>query len=177
MKKFDLKTFDLGQSVSTLANIGVLAGLILVAVQINQSTDIARAQLANDYYPADMQLELSMMGDSPVGSWTKAVYSPGEVTREDAAILDRYFNFGVVQVRRLQQMQQLGLAEDEVLAEQIDYLKWHLGNDAGRRWWAQYRAEEPDDEIVQRIDKALASNDYDQNRKFLDALLPPKPAD
>lgn len=176
MKKFDLKKFNLGQTVSTLANIGVLAGLILVALQISQNTDIARAQLANDYYLADMQLELAMMGESPVDSWTKAVYSPGEVTRMDAAILDRYFNFGVVQVRRLQQMQQLGLAEDEILSEQINYLKWHLGNDAGRRWWARYRTEELNDEIVQRIDKALEANDYDQNRKFLDVMLPPEKA-
>lgn len=168
-----MKKFDLGQSVSTLANVGVLAGLILVAVQISQSTDIARAQLENDYYLADMQLELSMMGDSPVDSWIKAVYSPDEITQRDAAVLDRYFNFGVVQVRRLRQMQQLGLAEDKVLAEQVNYLKWHLGNEVGRRWWAQYRAEDPDDEIVQIVDQALATNAFDQNREFLDALLPP----
>jgi hypothetical protein len=67
----DSGKFDLGRLVSTVANLGVLVGLLLVAVQISQSTDIARAQLANDYYLADMQLELSMMGESPVDAWTK----------------------------------------------------------------------------------------------------------
>ena len=172
MKKFDPGRFNLGQTVSTLANLGVLAGLILVAIQINQSTDIARAQLANDYYLADMQLELAMMGDSPVGTWTKAVYAPGEITHEEAAILDRYFNYGVVQVRRLQQMQRLGLADDGVLAEKISYLEWHLGNDIGRKWWAKYKATEPDDEVVRMIDKAMATNDFNQNREYIDALLP-----
>ncbi len=51
----DSGKFDLGRFVSTVANLGVLVGLLLVAVQISQSTDIARAQLANDYYLADMQ--------------------------------------------------------------------------------------------------------------------------
>lgn len=172
MKKFHFKNVNLGQSISTLANVGVLAGLILVAVQISQGTDIARAQLENDYYLTDMQLELAMMGESPVDAWVKAVYSPDEITRTDAAVLDRYFNFGVVQIRRLQQMQKLGLAEDEVLQQQIDYLRWHLGNDVGRRWWAQFKAESPNDDIVQRIDKVLSTDDYVQNRTFIDGLLP-----
>jgi len=162
---------DLGRAVSVLANIGVLAGLLLVAIQISQSTDIARAQLENDYYLADMQLELAMMGDSPVESWLKAVYAPDEMTPRDAAVLDRYFNFGLVQVRRLRQMQQLGLAEDDVLAEQVNYLEWHLGNEVGRRWWAQYRRDDPDDEIVKLVDRALSTANYRQNREFLDGLL------
>jgi hypothetical protein len=50
------------------ANIGVIAGLILVAVQINQNTAITKAQMANDYYIADMALELAMMGENPAAS-------------------------------------------------------------------------------------------------------------
>jgi len=167
-----MKKIGLGQMFSLLANIGVLAGLLLVAIQISQNSEIARAQLENDYYLADMQLEIAMMGDDPLDSWIKAVYSPNEITRHDAAVLDRYFNFGLVQVRRLRQMQQLGLAEDEVLEQQVSYLEWHLGNEVGRRWWTHYRADDPDDEIVQLVDRALSSADYSQNRQFLDALLP-----
>jgi hypothetical protein len=43
------------------ANVGVIAGLILVAVQIGQNTQITKAQIVNDYYLADMNLELAMM--------------------------------------------------------------------------------------------------------------------
>jgi hypothetical protein len=50
------------------ANIGVIAGLILVAVQINQNTAITKAQMANLYYIADMALELAMMGENPAAS-------------------------------------------------------------------------------------------------------------
>ncbi|TAH46860.1 MAG: hypothetical protein E6Q99_08150 [Elusimicrobia bacterium] len=172
----DSGKFDLGRLVSTVANLGVLIGLLLVAVQISQSTDIARAQLANDYYLADMQLELSMMGESPVGSWKRAVHTPDDISQRDAAVLDRFFNYGLVQVRRLQQMQQLGLAESEVLDQQIRYLEWHLGNEVGRRWWAQYKVEEPEDEIVRMIDKVLSTTDYDQNRRYVEALMKSEPA-
>jgi hypothetical protein len=168
-----MKKIELGQAISILANIGILAGLILVAIQINQSTQIAKAQLENDYYLADMQLELAMMGDTPVAAWIKAVYAPDDITQSDAAVLDRYFNFGLVQIRRLRQMQQLGLADEQLLAQQVKYLEWHLGNEIGRRWWAQYSADDPNDEIVRLIDEALGTADYSQNREFLDVLLAP----
>ena len=62
------------------ANVGVIAGLVLVAVQINQNTEITKAQIANDYFLADMDLELAMMGDDPASSFVKAVYSPDQIT-------------------------------------------------------------------------------------------------
>ncbi len=153
------------------ANIGVLSGLILVALQINQNSEIAKAQLANDYYLADMQLERSMMGENPIQAWVKAVYSPNEMTPEDAAILDRYFNFGLVQLNRLRKLEELGLADEEMVRERVGYLRWHLGNEAGRKWWTtskRFYAEE----FANLIDEALAKDDFGSNRRLIDSMLP-----
>ena len=151
------------------ANIGVIAGLILVAVQINQNTQIAKAQITNDYYLADMELELAMMGDDPITSWTKAVYTPSDLTKEDAAVIDRYFNYGFVQIQRLQKMQELGLADDE-WENRLEYLSWHLGNEIGRRWWAYMKISAPND-FVQMVDEILAVRDHSGNRDLLDAMM------
>jgi hypothetical protein len=80
-----------------------------------------------------MNLELAMMGDDPAISWTKAVYAPDELNHIDAAILDRYFNFGMIQIDRLRKMHEMGMADDDWEAR-IGYLNWHLGNEVGRRW-------------------------------------------
>jgi hypothetical protein len=152
------------------ANVGVIAGLILVAVQINQNTEITKAQIANDYFLADMNLELAMMGDDPADSWVKAVYAPNEISRLDAVILDRYFNYGVVQIQRLQQMHELGLAPDD-WQERFNYLSWHLGNEVGRRWWNYSKVYWPED-IIQHVDSILESTDYSANQGLLDAILP-----
>ena len=152
------------------ANVGVIAGLILVAVQINQNTEITKAQIANDYFLADMNLELAMMGDDPAGSWVKAVYAPDEISQLDAVILDRYFNYGVVQIQRLQEMHELGLAPDD-WQERVDYLSWHLGNEVGRRWWNYSKQGWPED-MVQYIDSILERRNYSANQNLLDAILP-----
>ena len=153
------------------ANVGVIAGLVLVAVQINQNSEITRAQIANDYFLADMNLELKMMGEDPASSWVKAVYTPDEITEQDAVILDRYFNYGVVQILRLQEMNELGLAPDD-WEDRVDYLSWHLGNEVGRRWWAYSKSGWPEDK-AKHIDGLLESRNYSSNRNLLDAILPP----
>lgn len=152
------------------ANIGVIAGLVLVAVQINQNTEITKAQIANDYFLADMNLELAMMGEDPASSWVKAVYSPDEVTQYDAAILDRYFNYGVVQILRLQEMHELGLAPDD-WQKRVTYLSWHLGNEVGHRWWEYSKDNLPED-MIRHVDNRLDRTDYSENQDLLDAILP-----
>jgi hypothetical protein len=151
------------------SNIGVIAGLVLVAMQIKQNTEITKAQIANDYFLADMNLELAMMGDDPARSWTKAVYTPNEIDQYDAVVLDRYFNYGVVQIQRLQEMHELGLAPDD-WKERINYLGWHLGNEVGSRWWA-YSKEGWPEETMRQIDAALEKRNYGSNKEMLDALM------
>jgi hypothetical protein len=152
------------------ANVGVIAGLVLVAIQINQNTQITKAQIANDYFLADMELELAMMGEHPAHSWNKAVYAPNDLTTLDAVILDRYFNYGLVQIHRLQEMDDMGMAH-EGWEERVNYLRWHLGNEVGRRWWEQVKHDYSEDFRV-KVDEILAGSDYGSNREILDALMP-----
>ena len=160
---------DVNSWFGIIANLGVIAGLILVAVQIRQNTEITKAQVANDWFMADMQLELAMMGEDPARSWVKAVFSPEELDRYDAAVLDRYFNFGLVQIQRLERMHQLGMA-DEKWTERVSYLRWHLGNDVGRRWWSHFRREFSA-EFAAMIDRLLEAKGPSPNRAALAALL------
>jgi len=160
---------DVNSWLGIAANLGVVAGLILVAVQIRQNTNITRAQVANDWFLADMQLELAMMGENPAIVWTKALLSPDDLDHSDAAVLDRYFNFGLVQIQRLQRMHELGVA-DAQWVERVGYLRWHLGNEPGRRWWAHFRAGFPED-FAKMVDDILADADPRKNVAALDALL------
>ena len=155
---------------TTLVNLSVLAGIVLVAIQIQQNTDITKAQMANEYYLLDAQLELTMMGESPALSLEKAIYFPEELNQEDAVILDRYFNFGILQLQRIRKMIELGVADEELYQERARYLKWHLGNEAGRRWWNQYALGEPN-ELSRDIETVLAGSNFQINKEVLDAML------
>jgi hypothetical protein len=44
-----MKKIDLGQTVNTLANIGVIAGILLLVLELSQSREMMSAQLRADY--------------------------------------------------------------------------------------------------------------------------------
>ena len=94
----------------------------------------------------------------------------GELTHQEAAILDRYFNYGLVQIQRLHEMNELGLAH-EGWEDRINYLGWHLGNEVGRRWWSYSKSGFPEDFRI-RVDEILARRDHKNNRDLLNALMP-----
>jgi hypothetical protein len=152
------------------ANIGILLGLLLVAIQIRQGTDIAKAQIENDFYLADLQLELAMMGEQPQKSWIKAVYAPEEMTKEDAAVVDRYLNYNFIQLGRLERMRELGLSTD---ADRVGILEWHLGNEVARRWWAfNKKVDSYTSELKVKIDEVLErAPSKNPNRDLLNAML------
>jgi hypothetical protein len=160
---------EINSWLGLVANAGVVAGLVLVAIQIRQNTEITKAQVSNEWFMADMQLELAMMGENPAQSWTKAVFSPDDLDRHDAVILDRYFNYGLVQLQRLQRMHELGMADTQ-WTERIGYLRWHLGNEVGRRWWTHFkRGFTP--EFAAMVERILADGDSDPNKAALEAIL------
>jgi hypothetical protein len=152
-----------------MANLAVVAGLVLVAFQIRQNTETTRAQVVNDYFLADMNLELAMMGDNPGEALVKAIYTPESLTPGDAAVLDRYFNYGLVQLERLEQMREHGYGDSQ-WEDRVSYLRWHLGNEVGRRWWAYVRNSYPP-EFATKVDGII---DVDGNRRLLDALKGPE---
>jgi hypothetical protein len=43
-----MKKIDLGQTMSTVANIGVIAGIAFLAVELNQNRDLMRAQIRHE---------------------------------------------------------------------------------------------------------------------------------
>ena len=168
-----MKSEKVGRLLTLAGNIGVIAGLVLVAIQIHQNTEITRAQIANDYFLADMSLELAMMGEDPAVALAKAVYEPDVLTRPDAVVLDRYFNYGLVQLHRFQEMEELGMAPEN-WEKRVGYLRWHLGNEIGRRWWREVKDSYPED-FRQRVDEILESGQYASNRRMIDALLSEAP--
>ncbi|MFT7689143.1 MAG: hypothetical protein ACI9FB_004509 [Candidatus Azotimanducaceae bacterium] len=96
--------------------------------------------------------------------------------QEDAVILDRYFNFGFVQLNRIREMKELGVADEKFLEDRYEYVKWHLGNEAGRRWWAQQKPEGPNEDY-DLVNAILSTSDFQSNKRIIDPILmKPDPA-
>ena len=72
-----------------MGNLGLIVGLVLVAVQIKQNNDLAKAQLLSDGWLAGIQINLALIGENPAASMAKASTVPDQLTDEDLILLNR----------------------------------------------------------------------------------------
>jgi hypothetical protein len=72
-----------------LGNVGLVAGLILVAVQIKQNTDATKAQMISDGLAHYANLFLSIAGEDAASAWSNAIDTPDALSTEEIIVLDQ----------------------------------------------------------------------------------------
>ena len=75
-----MKSGKVNSWLSLGANIGVVVGLFLVAFQINQEAELAKAQLFSDHTDSRREWNQAMMGSDPMTVVAKSVERPHERT-------------------------------------------------------------------------------------------------
>ncbi len=73
--------------LQVLGNFGLIAGLGLVAIQIQQNTDITKAQMISEDRDLAVTLKLAQLGENPAKVVAKSIDSPDQLTTEDMVIL------------------------------------------------------------------------------------------
>lgn len=118
------------------ANIGVLVGIIFLAVEIRQNSDLARLQFAEDRITTLQQGELAVFGDSIATVWEKSVLDPGSLSLAETRMLDAYLVFQLTNATRILELEQSGLLQN---GETEQYLKSNLpfffDTEFAKAWW------------------------------------------
>ena len=73
------------------ANAGILAGLILVGIQIMQSNAIAAAQVFQSNVESTMSYELALVGENADVSMRRVLFEPELASRDDYYVADRIY--------------------------------------------------------------------------------------
>lgn len=65
-----------------VSNVAIVVGLIIVIVEINQSKQLAYAQLLTDGTISGLDRNVSLMGEDPRTTLAKAAFCPEELTED-----------------------------------------------------------------------------------------------
>jgi hypothetical protein len=150
--------FDrLNRWLSLAANLGLLAGLILVALQLNQTSELARAQLINEGNITASQVWAGLMGEKPAEAIAKSIESPSEMTFSEFMVVDAYLYTAMNIFYRNYELAGEGMFDATDWQQSIDSLgTWFLGNAFGRAWWEEEARHFFEPEFVAYIDQLLA---------------------
>jgi hypothetical protein len=126
----------LNRWLSLGANIGVLIGIIFLAVEIRQNSDLARLQFADDRLDTWQQGELVVLGDSIAAVWEKSVQDPETLTLAEARMLDAYLAFQLTNGLRVLELEQAGLLESGATERHLQReLPFFFDSEFAKAWW------------------------------------------
>jgi hypothetical protein len=121
---------------SFATNLAVLGGLMLVAYELNQNSELARTALINDGSGFENELWLGLFGNAPSDVIAKSVECPERMTYADFMVMDAYLFTGINIVYRNYEIAKEGLfSQSDWKSEVDDYVHWYLANPFGRIWW------------------------------------------
>ena len=145
-------------------NVGLLVGLVLIALQINQATYLVRSQLVSDQYSDRMSARVAMMGEHPADTFAKAVFEPEQLTDSELVVMDAWMDREISYWRRVKQLTDAGVYPPEIWQQHSTQVDYALASKFGRSWWTLSRDQylQNDAEFVLAIDvvvQALPEDD------------------
>ena len=158
------------QVLQVVSNVGVVAGLVLVAAQMNQTTEAIRLQNYQTATSEFIGLNLAAMGDTGYAAQTAALLRPSEMTEEQVQqywnYVDTVMNLALNQWSALQS----GQATESDWSESRRAVCFALNNPAARVIWDSYKGSGYPQRFIDEIDaefRGLSS----QNSEALQTMI------
>ncbi len=108
-----MKKIDLGQAFTVLANVGVIIGIVFLAIEIRHASDATRLQTIDSVTDGIFQLNDAIVRDPQVARvWIVGLYNPSALSDAEAVQFSMYLRMYINQVYRVGQHRDLGLLPD-----------------------------------------------------------------
>ena len=145
----------LNQWLLLISQLGILAGLLLVGLQIRQTAELTKAQLFSDITSSRIEMAGGYLGENPAPTLAKSLTEPKALTIEELYVMDAYLIRGLNEVRRAEVLKRLGLGIGISAAENVH--AFYFGNEFAQKWWAVFMEKHSEDEVLIGIDRLIRS--------------------
>jgi hypothetical protein len=148
------------------ANFGVLGGLVLVLLQMNQNEELLRVQVTNDFYESYIAAETTFSGENLPAIWQKSLEDPENLSIAEMRAMEAQTFSPLTRWINLYRLAEAGIFDGEFWRTQIELdVSYYLGSQYGRAWWEYYSEAFPASylpvELKDQIDKELAEASVD----------------
>ena len=132
-----MESSKIGYWLQVGANIGILGGLILVLLQMNQNAELLRIQLLKQEGEAYVASEMVIAGENFASTWVRVHENPFEPDLVDMRIMESsLWGLGVYKWINAYKLYELGHLSEEDWKRAIDEsLSFAFGNPYARGWW------------------------------------------
>ena len=131
-----MKFKKLNDWLRVIADLGILVGIILVLVQLNQNENLMRAQIINQYYDSYSSYEASFAGENLPEIWEKSLLEPENLTLAEMRALESVTFSPLFRWINLYRQSEAGVLHDMDWKEEIAMdASWYFGSPYSHAWW------------------------------------------
>lgn len=157
------------------ANIGILAGLVMVALQMQQNEDLLRMQLTNEIYDSYITSDLAIGGDDMYKILQKSIDAPEELDYGEMRALESHTYSPLNRWINLYRLSEAGLLDSDLWRAQVAVdAPYVFGSPYSLAWWQVSRDTIPEDvlpkELREYIDQSLEKPGPDVFTRYYDAI-------
>lgn len=161
----------LNRWLTLVANLGVLAGLLLVAYEIRQSAGIATAQARLEYSAGWRSVDGSRQDGGFAAVVAKSIDNPESLTLTERIQLDGFYIGILDQAYSAYVAWQAGVRPNHYASAVAAAVELNFGSAYAKAWWQANRASWDDEEFMTAMDAAIRAEPADSLRQLYDAPL------
>ncbi len=162
--------------LNVTANLGVLAGLILVIFEMRQNQELMKVNLTNDYYSSYAQAEMIFAGENLPAVWEKSLVDPKNLSLKEMRILEAHTYSPITRWINLYRLYEAGILEKTFWQSQVNVdASYYLGTPYGRAYWENIKPHALESkfiplDLLDYIDNVLAATDPQDIRRHFESI-------
>jgi hypothetical protein len=181
--KFD----KLNNWLRVIADLGILIGIVLVLVQMNQNEDLMRAQIMSQYHDSYSAYEASFAGENLPAIWEKSLLEPENLSLGEMRAMESVTFVPLFRWINLYRQHEAGVLGDMDWKEEVEMdASWYFFGAYARAWWEHFGNAMHDDgylsdELFEHVEEAIndpESNgpigDYEEIQKIIQRSKEPR---
>jgi hypothetical protein len=134
-----------------ISNVAIIVGLGLVFYELNQSKQLALAQMYESYTSRTSDRQVASMGENPQEALAKAAFHPADLNEEDAVTLNAYYEHIIQNWIVVYSTSQI-LGTDRGWRETVQFEAPHFfSSNPGRRWLKSWAVRVPDEFGLKKV--------------------------
>lgn len=130
-----MNTDKLNKWLSLIANTGVLVSIIFLALEINQTNQIANAQFLNENLVGRIDAYSARIGNDLPEAWNRAIFNPAEITSRDLIVIDAFLTREWMRAYQSTNLEASGFLQSAFNVRVAEFINQYLGNEISMNWW------------------------------------------
>jgi hypothetical protein len=156
--------------LSLAANVGVIAGIAFLVMEIRQNRDIATTQMRLDVSSVWRSIDEKRQDASFALVYEKSILQPTELSLKEIIQLDAYYMGVIDQMMNSEQLAATGLSRFHLPDAAKDVAEVYFSNEFAQAWWRQTSRNFAGREFKEFMDEAVEAVSDQGSQEFYEGI-------